>query len=286
MDHSIASPKNGGSASGGSNAASRPLRVVIASLVIAGYVALGFALHLSADAYLLLGIPITIGMQTLAARRPLRALWVQDARAINVTGRWVIAVVIVAIAPAIIAIGGAQTGDLVRVGYGLAGVVGAVGAVHAIRALTRDAARVTVRATLINSGILVMVMVAFRLATGGFDGNIARALATAGMSIATYLPAVFVIEEILFRGVIDPYLHDPAAGADRATALLGSVLWGLWHLPVVSVSLGLLTIPYLVTVHGILGYTLVAAWRRTGNLAAPGIAHAVSDGARNAVAVF
>jgi hypothetical protein len=31
---------------------------------------------------------------------------------------------------------------------------------------------------------------------------------------------------------------------------------------------------------------MVTAWRRTGNLAAPGIAHAVIDALRNAVAVL
>jgi membrane protease YdiL (CAAX protease family) len=53
-----------------------------------------------------------------------------------------------------------------------------------------------------------------------------------------------------------------------------------------SVDLGLLTVPYLVAIHTVLGYVLVGAWRRTGNLAAPGIAHAVADALRNAVAVL
>jgi hypothetical protein len=47
-----------------------------------------------------------------------------------------------------------------------------------------------------------------------------------------------------------------------------------------------LTIPYLVAIHTALGYALVTAWRRTENLAAPGIGHALSDALRNAVAVL
>jgi membrane protease YdiL (CAAX protease family) len=58
------------------------------------------------------------------------------------------------------------------------------------------------------------------------------------------------------------------------------------HLPVAFISLGVLTIPYLVAVHTALGFVLVTSWRRTGNLAAPGIAHAVTDALRNAVAVL
>ena len=50
--------------------------------------------------------------------------------------------------------------------------------------------------------------------------------------------------------------------------------------------MGAFTIPYLVAVHTALGYVLVTSWRRTGNLAAPGIAHAVSDALRNGVAAL
>jgi membrane protease YdiL (CAAX protease family) len=152
--------------------------------------------------------------------------------------------------------------------------------------MNRDAAGATIRATLVNGAILVGVMVAFRLVTGGFHGNAGGAVVAAVISAATYLPAVFVMEEVLFRGLLDPYLHGSTPATDRASALYGSALWGLWHLPVMSVDLGLLTVPYLVAIHTVLGYVLVTSWRRTGNLAAPGIAHAVSDALRNAVAVL
>ena len=264
----------------------RLAREVVATLVIGGYMALGFAFGLSANAYLLLGIPITIAFQALVARRPLRALWLRDAPAMSFTPRSVIAVIVVAIAPAIIAIGGVRDGDPVLAIYGLAGMTGAIGAVYAIRAMNRDAARSTVRASLINGALLVAVMVVFRLASGGFDGNLGGAVATAVISVATYLPVVFVMEEVFFRGLIDTYLHGTTPGRDRASALYGSALWGLWHLPVAFLALGILTIPYLVVVHTTIGYFLVTSWRRTGNLAAPGIAHAVIDGLRNGVAVL
>jgi membrane protease YdiL (CAAX protease family) len=197
-----------------------------------------------------------------------------------------VAVIIVAIAPAIIAIGGVRGGDPVLALYGLAGMVGAFGAVYAIRALNRDAARATLRASLINGAILAGVMIVLRLVSGGFHANPGGAFVTAFISVATYLPVVFVMEEVLFRGLLDPYLHGSTPGRDRTSALYGSALWGLWHLPVMAVDLGLLTIPYLVVVHTVLGVVLVSVWRRTGNLAAPGIAHAVADAMRNALAVL
>ena len=196
------------------------------------------------------------------------------------------AIVVVAIAPAIVAVGGVRSGNAVLIAYGLAATFGAVGVVYAMRAMDRDGVRSTIRATLITSAILVSIMVTYRIATGGFDGNLAAAVLTAAISAATYLPVVFVMEEVLFRGLLDPYLHGAAPEPDRASALYGSALWGIWHLPVMSVALGVWTVPYLVAVHIALGYVLVTSWRRTGNLAAPGIAHAVSDALRNAVAVL
>jgi membrane protease YdiL (CAAX protease family) len=264
----------------------RLARAVVATLVIAGYMALGFAFHLGAEAYLLLGIPITIGFQILVVRRPLRSLWLRQAPPMTFTPRSMMAIVGMAIAPAVVAVSGIRDGDLALVGWGLAGMVGAVGAVYALRAMDRDAVRSTIRTTLIAGAVLVGIMVAYRLATGGFHGNLAAAVTTAAVSLATYLPVVFVIEEVLFRGLLDPYLHGSTPGPDRASALYGSALWGLWHLPVAFLTLGVLTIPYLVVVHTIIGYFMVTAWRMTGNLAAPGVSHAVIDALRNAVAVF
>jgi membrane protease YdiL (CAAX protease family) len=261
-------------------------RAVVATLAIGGYMALGFAFRLGAEAYLLLGIPITIGFQTLIVRRPLRSLWLRQAPPMAFTLRSTVAIVVMAIAPAVVAATGVRDGDPALVGWGLAGIAGAVGAVYALGAMDRDAVRSTIRTTLISGAILVGIMIAYRLATGGFHGNLAAAVTTAAISLATYLPVVFVVEEVLFRGLLDRYLHGSTPGADRASALYGSALWGLWHLPVAFLALGALTIPYLVVVHTTIGYFMVTAWRRTGNLAVPGVSHAVIDALRNAVAVF
>jgi predicted lipid-binding transport protein (Tim44 family) len=56
----------------------RMARAVVATLAIGGYMAFGFAFRLGAEAYLLLGIPITIGFQILVVRRPLRSLLLQQ----------------------------------------------------------------------------------------------------------------------------------------------------------------------------------------------------------------
>ena len=264
----------------------RVARGFVATLVIGGYIAVGFAFGLSADAYLLLGIPITVAFQSLIVRRPLRALWLRSAPPFAFTWRSIPAVIVVAIVPAATTFRGLQQDNPVLAAYGVAALIGAVGAVYAIGKMDRNAAVATLRATLVNGAILVSVMMVYRLATGGFHGSVGEAVAAALLSAATYLPVVFVMEEVLFRGLLDPYLHGSTAGPDRATAVYGSALWGLWHLPVAAIGLGVFTVPYLVAVHTALGFILVTAWRRTGNLAAPGIGHAVSDALRNAVAVL
>jgi len=261
-------------------------RATVVAGVVGAYIALGYALHLSADGYLLLGIPITVAFQALVVRRPLRSLWLRAAPDFAFTPRSIAAVAVLAVAPAALAITGLRSGDLVRAAYGVAGIVGAVGAVYAMRSMDRTAIRATVRAAAIGSVVMVSVMVALRLATGGFHGEVGPALVAVVVSLATYLPVVFVMEEVLFRGAIDPYLAGADARPARASAVFGSALWGLWHLPVAGFSLGLATLPYLIGIHVLLGSLLVAAWRRTGNLAAPGIAHAVIDAVRNGVAVL
>lgn len=260
--------------------------MAIATAVVGAYMAIGFAFRLSADAYLLLGIPITVAFQLLVIRRPLRSLWLRAAPPLRLDWRSIGAIVLLAIAPAFVAARGFTGGDLALVGWGSAAMVGAVGAVYAIKAANREVIRATIRATLITSLVLVTTMVVFRLATGGFSGDVAEAIATVMVSAATYLPAVFVLEEVFFRGLLDAYMHGSTDGPDHVTALYGSALWGIWHLPVAFVTLGAFTVPYLVLIHTALGYFLVTSWRRTGNLAAPGIAHAVSDALRNGVAAL
>ena len=162
-----------------------------------------------------------------------------------------------------------------------------MGAVYTLRAMDRDAIRATIRATVITSAILVLIMVTYRLASGGFNGNLGTAAVSAS-DLRRDLPAGRLRpgRGLLPRAPRPLSPRRPRPDTDRATALYGSALWGIWHLPVMSIALGIWTIPYLVAVHTILGYVLVTAWRRTGNLAAPGIAHAVSDALRNAVAVL
>lgn len=92
---------------------------------------------------------------------------------------------------------------------------------------------------------------------------------------------------VLRTGVVQTAdILDQVPTQQAASQFVQACQWGIWHLPVAFVALGIFTIPYLVFVHATIGYFLVTSWRRTGNLAAPGVAHAVIDGLRNGVAVL
>jgi membrane protease YdiL (CAAX protease family) len=97
-----------------------------------------------------------------------------------------------------------------------------------------------------------------------------------------YFPATFLLEEVSFRGAIDANVHHDGEKRGLASAVLVSVLWGLWHLPVSGSLPFPLQMGELVVVHVLLGVPLSLAWRRTHNLAGPALAHAVNDAVRNA----
>src|SRR5205814_1740534 len=52
-----------------------------------------------------------------------------------------------------------------------------------------------------------------------------------GFSLLQYVPVVFVIEEVFFRGALDSYVHRVGEGTGWGSAVFVSALWGLWHLP-------------------------------------------------------
>ena len=100
---------------------------------------------------------------------------------------------------------------------------------------------------------------------------------------ALYFPATFLLEEVAFRGALDAHLHHEGDSRGWQSAILISVLWGLWHLPVTSGRSLPHLVVQLVVVHVALGVPLSWAWRRNRNLAGPALAHAVNDAVRNAV---
>lgn len=260
---------------------SRALRFVVAAATVALWVAIGWGARLDANAFLLVGVPITVGFQRLVARRPLHALWVRDATAFRLDRAAVVIAIALAIAPAI-ALGrmlGASDFDPVRVGWYLCAIAGAGAAGFAFRALDRAALRAVVGCLVVAGGIGILLMVAAWHARGmPRPVGVGHGL----WWLLLYLPVTFVLEEVFFRGALDAWVHRPGERHGVASALFVSALWGLWHVPVIpgvdaTRALG------LVVVHSATGIPLSLWWRRGGNLAGPALAHAAIDAVRNAL---
>ena len=64
-----------------------------------------------------------------------------------------------------------------------------------------------------------------------------------------------------------------------------SVLWALWHYPVVPHASVIQVVATLLVLQVATGPFLSLFWRRSGNLMAPGFVHATVDLVRNALGI-
>jgi membrane protease YdiL (CAAX protease family) len=243
--------------------------------------AAGLLLQMSSEAYLLLGVPLTIAFQLLVRRRPLFELVAPASSRVTWDGRMVVLAVSLAVLPAAYAVGAARDHNWVVAGWYAAAVVGAACAAFALRAGTfAQALRTAALPIAIGATGMALVYTAIHVVEGApLDATAAAAAVVKYTTL--YFPACFLLEEVSFRGALDAHVHDAGAGRGWRSAVVVSALWGLWHLPV---SHALPLVPQaieLVVVHVLLGVPLSLAWRRSRNLAGPALAHSVNDAVRN-----
>jgi membrane protease YdiL (CAAX protease family) len=250
-------------------------------LFIAVWVAVGFFRHLDPNSYLLLGIPLTIFFQVAVKREPLTALWLRAAPPIVNRKAFIAAIVVLAPLPAYslfeAILKHAAAPILLWLVACLAGVVAAA---YSVAAFNRIAWTATLRC--LATGGVISIMMILLVSIVGHKTWAASSFLTFGRWLLLYFPVSFVMEEVSFRGAIDSYVQQPGDRQWWATPFLVSVLWGLWHLPIVPhATIG--TAITLIVVHTLLGVPLSIAWRQSGNLAAPAGVHAFVDAVRNMV---
>jgi membrane protease YdiL (CAAX protease family) len=106
-----------------------------------------------------------------------------------------------------------------------------------------------------------------------------------------YFTVCFVLEEVAFRGAIDAHIYQPNDSNKKqlvawVSAIFVSILWGIWHLPLLGISDASTLIsvaPGLIFAHVIIGVPLSFCWRTSGTLLLPTIAHALIDAYRTTV---
>ena len=276
-------PASAGTAHPGDLDASRGRRLVEVVTFVTVWVTAGYLLRLSANGYLLLGVPLTAAFQLLVRRRPLRELFAGNTRRFALSWRGAVMAAVLALVPGYYAVQALLASDWTLAGWNLAAMAGAVAAAFSLRA---GSVLATLRAATLPIAVgatgFATIFGVVHVATGRPLPAVA-ALAAVAKYTALYFPATFLLEEVAFRGALDAHLHHDGDSRGWQSAILISALWGLWHLPVSSgLPLPLLVIQ-LVAVHVVLGVPLSFAWRRSRNLAAPALAHAVNDAVRNAI---
>ncbi len=272
--------------------AGRPLdgqwKYAVTAGVVGLWMSIGWALGLSANAYLLLGIPLLLLFQKYIARRPLLEVWFAS------VGRfalpwwgWLIVAGFMA-QPVRNLITWKDPGLAVQL-WLVCATLGAIPLAWSIVVCTRTQWR--------ELGLCVLTAGAagiLTLALGYFARSHSAMTATARIleglrSFTLYLPVCFMIEEVFFRGGLDSYLTRGGTRAPWLCAFYLSALWGWWHLPTVAlqpehrVAQFLVLVIALPLVHCGVGALLSIFWRRSGLLLVPVCAHAFIDAVRNAL---
>jgi len=263
-------------------------RAIEITAAVALWIAMGITLHLSAYAYLLLGIPLTAAFQWGLRRAPLRALWLRDAQRFQLDpAGWIIAVLLAAYPCYHLMTSLRSNLHPAKAALCLCAVVGAIPAAYTLRNFHRVTVRPFLLCLAIAGTIGLAIMVGGAVAGGAAHRTLAQRLSIGITAFLLNLPLTFVVEEVSFRGAFDSHLHHPGEPRGFVTALFVSALWGLWHLPIGLGQAPLpLVIAQLLVVHCAIGVPFSIFWRRSGNLFVPGSTHALIDAVRDALFVL
>jgi membrane protease YdiL (CAAX protease family) len=264
-------------------AENRARRLAEIALFVAVWVGLGELLDLGPNVYLVFGVPLTLAFQLYVARRPLHEMWVRHAPAFHLSQRDLIVAGFLAIVPVVVLI--SDVSNSAGAGTYLWDLVVIAGAVPAAWALRQFVPR-TRRYLLLCLGTAGVIGVFWLVGLDFLDDMFFhRAASEPGFDLLVfvqylflYLPALFLIEEVVFRGVLDSHVQHEGEHHGILTAIYVSVLWGLWHYPIRGAE----PVLALVLVMGTTGIFLSIYWRRSGNLGVSGGTHAFMDSVRNA----
>lgn len=278
-------------------------RAILETVALVGaWTALGLGPVRDPVGYLLVGVPLVAAFQIGVRRRPLGELWIRNGRLVRPSWTaWSACFAVLAALPAWTAWQALAARHWMALGWTTAALAGAaVGSAVLLqryaprsRSASDPPRRAGLGAAIGAATIGISLVVVNALPTLG-DGpwEPMAMVAMASRSWLLYLPALFVLEEVAFRGCVDSHLWPHSDGArgrgqrrgSAGAAVLSSGLWGLWHVPLfVGKVPWPVLLPYLLVVHLLMGIPLALSWRRSGALVLPAAAHAAIDAVRNAL---
>lgn len=258
------------------------IRYMQTILFMVVYISLGFLLRLEAVSYLLLGIPLTLVFQLFIVRQPLHKIWLRDKEKfrLNKLG-WTITLCFIAFPIyKTIELASQDKLTLLNLGYYSAASLGAFGAGYCYSNFTKK----TAKDFLLCFGIIAVLRISFYffpfiIGKHEFNPDYFRGI----KSLLTYIPVAFIVEEVIFRGMLDTYIHQSKKTKGLWSALFISCIWGLWHLPLSTDGENPIRFVLPSLTISLWGIVLSIFWRRTGNLAVPGFSHAFADAIRDSV---
>lgn len=181
-----------------------------------------------------LGLPLILLFQCGVARRPLHQLWAFDAPAFRVTRRVMLAALALAVAcVALLWLGRGQRAAGLESRWAL-GFVAVAGCLPAAFALTHQGAPALRRALWLALAAAVF-RVGWHTACGPPERDamipLEKLLPFATLSVCEFT-ALFLFDEVAFRGALDPHLARAGSGRVHAvgSAVFVSILWAVWHL--------------------------------------------------------
>ena len=265
----------------------RARRVVEITLFVAIWVACGELLDMNPNIYLVFGVPLTIAFQLYVARRPLHEMWVRHAPAFELSQRDLMWAGVLAIVPLITMVSDLSNSAGVPVYlWDLVTLAATIPCAWALRGFVPRTRRYLLFCLGTAGVIGIFWMVGLDFLDDSFFHRAAKEpsfdLLVFLQYLLLYIPSLFLMEEVTFRGVLDSHVQHEGEHHGLLTAIYVSVLWGLWHYPIRGTE-GVIA---LILVMGTTGVFLSIFWRKSGNLGVPAGTHAFVDAVRNGFGNF
>lgn len=227
--------------------------------------------------YALLGIPLAVLFQLFVRRRPIYQLWVRGAHRFSLATP--IATVGLMLLPiAILYQDLIPAGDWAKATWMFCALAGAIPAGYALAHQKGEAGQYAtpsfIIATLIGLAYVFITAIRAHVSPVPAEDRLYAMLE----QIVVNFPLCFIIEEVVFRGMIDTHLCSRESSEVQywMSAIFVSLLWGLWHMPIIDLTTNRLhNFESLMIMNLIIGIPLSICWRRSGTLVLPAAAHAL-----------